>query len=595
MAPRRPLSRLSLHPGLAAADSATPRRPLAGLSGRTRPLLLCAPALATLAAAQILISRPFIDDSYIFYRYAANWAHGLGPVFNRGEHVEGFSSFLWTAVLAVTAALGGTPLRAAPVLGVAMAAGCLVLVVALARGPLGFSAWLAALAALAVALSPAFEIYASSGMDVPLFSVVLLWAVGATAGYVEAVRRQGAATGWGIGMASSLAALVLVRAEGPIYALAIALVAAGLCGRRGHPSRTRSALLPVAIAAAATGLSLAARELSYGGLVPATVQAKGYTNHLAGEALVHPERLGHLWQTLGWGFDYVGAPAMALLGLAVVALAVQRRADQHFAAVPTLATVVSLLSITIAIWGTGDWMPYRRLLVPALPLMVLLGAWAFRAIIDAGRAHWAANRGHTWAVRLAAIGGIGLGLLCAGLVPGPVAPEYEARQLSQIGRILANLPHPARVLTNLAGVLPYYAGTRTYVWDILGLTDSHNAAHGYIYSPQFGRTDPRYDFTRRFDLFVSNSSWDFALLNQMLPAKGHRWLLFSPASWKGIPLYVVARQDGALRARLEQLCGCRPVPLDGPQRARQLAVLAARGALPPGLLEAARAHRPFPA
>ncbi|HEV3127881.1 MAG TPA: hypothetical protein VGY32_02815 [Solirubrobacteraceae bacterium] len=59
--------------------------------------------------------------------------------------------------------------------------------------------------------------------------------------------------------------------------------------------------------------------------------------------------------------------------LAVVALAVQRRADKHFAAVPTLATVVSLLGITIAIWETGDWMPYRRLLVPALPLMVLLG------------------------------------------------------------------------------------------------------------------------------------------------------------------------------------------------------------------------------
>jgi hypothetical protein len=45
----------------------------------------------------------FVDDSYIFYRYASNWAAGHGLVYNVGEHVEGFSSLLWTMLLAVGA------------------------------------------------------------------------------------------------------------------------------------------------------------------------------------------------------------------------------------------------------------------------------------------------------------------------------------------------------------------------------------------------------------------------------------------------------------------------------------------------------------
>ena len=48
------------------------------------------------------------DDAYITFRYARNVAAGNGLVFNPGEHVEGFSNFLWMLQLAVIAALGGT-------------------------------------------------------------------------------------------------------------------------------------------------------------------------------------------------------------------------------------------------------------------------------------------------------------------------------------------------------------------------------------------------------------------------------------------------------------------------------------------------------
>src|SRR3954451_10367493 len=36
------------------------------------------------------------DDSMISMQYARNFAHGHGLVWNAGEHVEGYSNFLWT-------------------------------------------------------------------------------------------------------------------------------------------------------------------------------------------------------------------------------------------------------------------------------------------------------------------------------------------------------------------------------------------------------------------------------------------------------------------------------------------------------------------
>lgn len=554
-------------------------------------MLASAPALALLALHQALITRPYIDDSYIFYRYASNWGHGLGLGFNPHELVEGFSSFLWTALLALPASLDAAPQTVAPVLGVAIAAGALVLVASVALGPLKFPAWLAALSALGLAASPAFATYASSGMDTLLFAVVLLGAIAAASGYVEASRARSVSRKLGAATAASLVALTLTRAEGPVYALAIGAAAAVL-GRPGPVARARLAgFAPLAVAAAATTTVVVVRELIYGTWVPATVMAKGYTGHLVGEAVSHPSQAANVWRAIRSGASYVGPLPFVLVALLLTAVWFERRRVQRLPVLPTLGLVAICLGIATAIWDTGDWMPYRRLLVPVLPLMVLLGSWAALSLARPLGAR-VALRGLTGA---AAIAAAALAVLAAGLSAGPEAPQYEAQQLRAVGRLMATTARPLHLLTNLAGVLPYYAGSRVYVWDMLGLTDIHNARYGEIFSPQFGRTDPQYDFTRPFDLFVSNSSWDLALMTQALPQDPNRWLFFSNPRWAAIPLYVVARAGGPLPARLAGLCGCRPARLDPSLRRRLLADLAARGAFPPGLLVAARTHRPFPA
>lgn len=46
------------------------------------------------------------EDAYITYRFAKNFAEGIGPVFNKNELVEGYSNFLWMAGIAGAYRLG---------------------------------------------------------------------------------------------------------------------------------------------------------------------------------------------------------------------------------------------------------------------------------------------------------------------------------------------------------------------------------------------------------------------------------------------------------------------------------------------------------
>ena len=75
--------------------------------GRLAPLLVFAcGALGLTLASRVL---PYqLDDAYINYRYAANWAAGAGFTYNPGQApVEGFTSPLWLLGLAVEARAAG--------------------------------------------------------------------------------------------------------------------------------------------------------------------------------------------------------------------------------------------------------------------------------------------------------------------------------------------------------------------------------------------------------------------------------------------------------------------------------------------------------
>src|SRR5262252_10245210 len=95
-------------------------RPVANTGFSKRDVIgLTAAAVTILAAVTGLLSRLTIDDAYITFRYARHFAegYGLGAWNHTGEHVEGYSSLLWTLLLAGAAWIGADVRIASKVFG----------------------------------------------------------------------------------------------------------------------------------------------------------------------------------------------------------------------------------------------------------------------------------------------------------------------------------------------------------------------------------------------------------------------------------------------------------------------------------------------
>ncbi len=147
---------------------------------RRRLAALALPAVAAILA-RVLTGPHTIDDAYITFRYARNFAEGLGLVYNPGEWVLGTTAPLWAVVLASGYKLGFTDL---PWLATCVSAVCdaatvtLLVRCALAMGwrPTG-----AALIGLAWALNPMSIAFATGGMETSLFVLLSLVVLGLAA------------------------------------------------------------------------------------------------------------------------------------------------------------------------------------------------------------------------------------------------------------------------------------------------------------------------------------------------------------------------------------------------------------------------------
>jgi hypothetical protein len=166
-----------------------------------------------------------VDDAFISFRYADNLASGHGLVFNPGERVEGYSNFLWCLLLTPFISLGADPVLAARGLGILSTIALLGGVVRFAPRPDALPA-LVWLAPGLTASSPVLAVWATGGLEAPLFAALVVWSVGLA---VEGLRRGELAR------ASALlaATAALTRPDG----LGVFLVLAVLLGwaRRGQP------------------------------------------------------------------------------------------------------------------------------------------------------------------------------------------------------------------------------------------------------------------------------------------------------------------------------------------------------------------------
>lgn len=324
-----------------------------------RSFRLAVALIGLLTAAHLLYYLPrTVDDMFIFLRYAEHLASGLGPVYNPGEPVEGHSSPLWTALLALGELLGLGGVSWAKTLGAAALAALQLGLYRLGREHLQLDPWPALLPPAFTALNSYLLAWSTWGLETPLYLALLLWSAITLA---RVAREPSRARALAAGIVCGAAALA--RPEAPLLVAATAVgVALSPLRRDAVALHLRRLLAPGAVAAALFGAHLLFRRAFYGRWLPHTYDAK------QGSGGFDLEPLASLW---GQG----ASPGELLMALGALLLAFGLAATRR--SLLPLAVLAALLCFVSRV--LLDWMPSQRHLLPLWLFAPLLWAAALQA------------------------------------------------------------------------------------------------------------------------------------------------------------------------------------------------------------------------
>ena len=391
-----------------------------------------------------------IDDAFITFRYSENAIAGHGPVYNPGEHVEGYTCFSWMALLAAIGSLG------VPVPLVAKAGGMLCVFGSVTL----FAFWdhvddristkQATIGALALASTAAFVQWGASGMETPLFCLLALAVVFA---YLRLFNRPSTTGAMLLGVLGC--GLAMTRPNGVV--LLCTIFGHALLNRR-HLSQRIVVTIAVSFAVL-YGSYFAWRWSYYGYFLPNTFYAK----------------VGSTGAQINRGIRYLvsAMPAFGLLIVPIIASWGRAKDEADRWRGLLLALVVSHFVYVVAVGG--DNFPAHRFLVVVVPFLWLLSIRAIPEIAPSVSRH---------AFLIALL--IGYNFVAHGFDPetrSRIARDYVAREGHLVARWLElHTPDDAVIATNSAGALAYYS--QRQIIDTLGLNDAE-IAHTFV--PNMGR------------------------------------------------------------------------------------------------------------
>ncbi len=426
------------------------------------------------------------DDAFISFRYAANLAAGHGLVYNVGETppVEGYSNLLWTLASALAQACRVNPVVAANVLSAASAAALILVVARFAHTRFGLNGPRCGVVALFLGILPPITCWSSGGLETMTFALCVFLVY-------ERIASGPSVRGWQAGLAAAAAALL--RADGAGWALAAIAVAWIDAGSRAE---VRAACLRAAmLCAAAVSAQLAFRLAWHEDWIPNTARVK------AGLGAMRLER----------GAKYAAAMLVAMPTLLLTPIAAFL-ATRDTAKCPRRVTLASLAFVLVAlgysVWAGGDFLPFGRFLVPAVPFVAL----AFAAML-ARPARW---------VRVAAtVLLVTAPLATLGVQSVPRALHFRwnettpidertmwsnvrwrASEWTLVGRALRQRYGDQSIVLGGIGAVGYYSGMR--VFDMFGLVSPEVVRAGAPLvraSPGHDRAvDPEFFLPERPDL-----------------------------------------------------------------------------------------------
>jgi len=108
------------------------------------------------------LSQYYHDDAYIVLRYAKNILAGNGLVWNVGERVEGYSSFLWLILISFLGYGNVDLVLASKVLGIVFALGTLIISIVFGKQELPIGV-------LLLSTNSCFALWAVGGLETVAF------------------------------------------------------------------------------------------------------------------------------------------------------------------------------------------------------------------------------------------------------------------------------------------------------------------------------------------------------------------------------------------------------------------------------------------
>jgi len=393
-----------------------------------------------------------IDDTFISLVYAKNLIQGNGITFN-GEHVAGYSNFLWVILIALLGFCGIDLLIAAKVLGVICAFSIMIVLIFTSRHFFADKLRLTGLlASLLLSASSPYIAWAVAGLETLGFTFLVLSSI-----FLIVWEEQQKKLSWS-GLA--LFGLTLMRPEG--IGLVVALTGMRFVARLFLNRETicsRNFILGISTPFLGYLAFISWHWHYYGYFLPTTVYAK--TGDLATQV-----QFG-LFYLSNFSNESSNFHLFLVLGLPLLFLIKQRRLLNSLA----LGTILAY-SLFIILAG-GDWMPAYRFIVPLLPLIYLLAAQEIMLL-------------SLFCLRLSRFLGSLVFFFLTSLALFNVwqassshfAEIHKVAQDTQgtiqIGQFMARLAQPGESIALVdAGAIPYFTGAR--IIDMIGLNDNHIA------------------------------------------------------------------------------------------------------------------------
>jgi len=276
------------------------------------------------------------DDAFITFRYAANFTNGHGLVFNIGEHIEGYTNFLWTLLIILSRLAGLDLIVVSKILGIICGVISVFMLFITARY-LFSKYFIAGLTALIMAGSLSFAYWSVSGLETAAFTASL-------AAVIYCYLKRSYLT------APLLVLATLIRPEGGLLFIMIILYEI-IKERR----MTALALSILSIYFISLAPYLAFKYFYYGGIIPNTFYAK--------TGLSADKLLDGLQYTAQFFWHYFAAGIFLL-----PAIFYYKKAPDKIKFISLLLLIYILYIILVG----GDVLKVHRFFVPLLPPFILL-------------------------------------------------------------------------------------------------------------------------------------------------------------------------------------------------------------------------------